>query len=74
MWYMLGKKTSEYCRHQTNSILNKKQPLKNTGFVQTWGSNLVIGKNYSYPFESLIDKALEKENFVLIQLWEAKRS
>ena len=71
---MLGKKTSEYCRHQTNSILNKKQPLKNTGFVQTWGSNLIIGINYSYPFESLIDKALEKENFVLIQLWEAKRS
>ena len=66
---MLGKKTSEYCWCQTNSILNKKQTIKNS-----WGSNLIIGKNYSYPFESLIDKALEKENFVLIQLWEAKRS
>ena len=52
----------------SNLILNKKrQTIKNTGFVQTW-SNLITGKNYSYSFESLIDKALEKENIVLIQL------
>ena len=44
-----------------------KPEHKNTGFVQTW-SNLITGKNYSYSFESLIDKALEKENIVLIQL------
>ena len=51
----------------SNLILNKKKTIKNTGFVQTW-SNLITGKNYSYSFESLIDKALEKENIVLIQL------
>ena len=52
----------------SNLILNKKkQTTKNTGLVQTW-SNLITGKNYSYSFESLIDKALEKENIVLIQL------
>ena len=52
----------------SNLILNKKNPtIKNTGFVQTW-SNLITGKNYSYSFESLIDKGLEKENIVLIQL------
>ena len=52
---------------EPNLILNKKKTIKNTGFVQTW-SNLITGKNYSYSFESLIDKALEKENIVLIQL------
>ena len=67
--FVWGKKHVIFVISSTsNLILNKKkQTIKNTGFVQTW-SNLITGKNYSYSFESLIDKALEKENIVLIQL------
>ena len=69
MIFVRGKKHVIFVISSTsNLILNKKkQTIKNTGFVQTW-SNLITGKNYSYSFESLIDKALEKENIVLIQL------
>ena len=53
-------------------FLIKQTNKKNTLYVQTWGLNL-ISKNCSYSFESLLG-TLGKENFVLFQLWGAKKS